>query len=190
MTLSPFAKRACFRGEFLTFSFCLSLGVNVVDMWDTGDWDEDGVYTPSEKGGWPGRDAYREWPHAFDSAGFPLPERELLVLNSQLQAAGRLQKHWVGNLNHVSLAPFQHRIRSIPTKRGDLLIWHRGCPHGNGFNLTNRPRMAQFVNFSRATDYLHHGQLLLATCRARLDSHSSRYCNVCTSGGRWRGPPW
>ena len=57
-------------------------------------------------------------------------------------------QHWRGNLHHVDLEPFQHRIRSIPCKRGDLLIWHRACPHGNGYNLTDPPRLAQFINFS------------------------------------------
>lgn len=122
------------------------------DTWDTGVWSDDGTYTPGSKGGWPGRNAYKEWPHAFDKDGHPLAEPELLRLNAELAAAGRLQPHWVGNLNHISLTPFQRRIRSIPTQLGDLLIWHRGCPHGNGFNLSTRPRLAQFVNFSVTAD--------------------------------------
>ena len=78
----------------------------------------------------------------------PLPLPQLDRLREERIAAGRVKPDWVGNLNHPELAPFQHRIRSIPTKCGDLLIWHRGCPHGNGYNLTKQPRMAQFVDFS------------------------------------------
>lgn len=122
------------------------------DTWDTGVWTSEGTYVAGSKGGWPGRNAFKEWPHAFDKTGRPLPEPQLFALNAELAAAGRLQPHWVGNLNHISLEPFQHRIRSIPTQAGDLLIWHRGCPHGNGFNLSQKPRLAQFVNFSIVND--------------------------------------
>jgi len=104
--------------------------------------------TDGSKGGWPGRNANTAWPHAFDAEGVPLPLPQLDRLREERIAAGRVKPDWVGNLNHPELAPFQHRIRSIPTKCGDLLIWHRGCPHGNGYNLTKQPRMAQFVDFS------------------------------------------
>lgn len=33
----------------------------------------------------------------------------------------------------------------IPGKAGDLLIWHSLLPHGNGQNLSNRPRLAQYI---------------------------------------------
>ena len=104
--------------------------------------------TDGSKGGWPGRNANTAWPHAFDAEGLPLPLPQLDRLRQERIAAGRVQPDWVGNLNHPDLSQFQHRIRSIPTKCGDLLIWHRGCPHGNGYNLTKQPRMAQFVDFS------------------------------------------
>jgi hypothetical protein len=104
--------------------------------------------TDGSKGGWPGRNANTAWPHAFDAEGVPLPLPQLDRLREERIAAGRVKPDWVGNLNHPELAQFQDRIRSIPTKCGDLLIWHRGCPHGNGYNLTKQPRMAQFVDFS------------------------------------------
>ena len=104
--------------------------------------------TDGSKGGWPGRNANTAWPHAFDAEGVPLPLPQLDRLREERIAAGRVKPDWVGNLNHPDLASFQHRLRSIPTKCGDLLIWHRGCPHGNGYNLTKQPRMAQFVDFS------------------------------------------
>ena len=104
--------------------------------------------TDGSKGGWPGRNANTAWPHAFDAEGVPLPLPQLDRLREERIAAGRVKPDWVGNLNHPDLASFQHRLRSIPTTCGDLLIWHRGCPHGNGYNLTKQPRMAQFVDFS------------------------------------------
>mgnify|MGYP004377990015 CR=1 FL=1 len=79
----------------------------------------------------PGRNANTAWPHAFDAEGMPLPAPERARLKAELKGAGRIREHWRGNLHHVDLEPFQERIRSIPTRRGDLLIWHRGCPHGN-----------------------------------------------------------
>ena len=36
-------------------------------------------------------------------------------------------------------------LRPIPLREGDLLIWHIGLPHGNGFNETDRPRLTQYV---------------------------------------------
>ena len=96
----------------------------------------------------PGRNANTAWPHAFDAEGMPLPAPERARLKAELKGAGRIREHWRGNLHHVDLEPFQERIRSIPTRRGDLLIWHRGCPHGNGYNLRSEPRFAQFVNYS------------------------------------------
>ena len=33
-----------------------------------------------------------------------------------------------------SREPFQQRIRSVPTKAGDLLIWHKLCPYVTHFS--------------------------------------------------------
>lgn len=110
---------------------------------DADTWSNDG-----SKGGWPGRNARTAWPHAFDAEGMPLPLPELDRLREERIAAGRAKPEWRGNLHHPDLEPFQERMRSIPTQCGDLLIWHRACPHGNGYNLTEQPRMAQFVEFS------------------------------------------
>ncbi len=35
--------------------------------------------------------------------------------------------------------------KPIAGKAGDLLIWHSLLPHGNGQNLSNRPRLAQYI---------------------------------------------
>ncbi len=110
---------------------------------DADTWSNDG-----SKGGWPGRNASTAWPHAFDAEGMPLPLPQLDQLREERIAAGRVKPEWRGNLHHPDLEPFQDRMRSIPTQCGDLLIWHRACPHGNCYNLAKQPRMAQFVEFS------------------------------------------
>ncbi len=42
----------------------------------------------------------------------------------------------------------------VPGKAGDLLIWDRLLPHGNGHNVSDRPRLAQFISMhpARAED--------------------------------------
>ena len=37
------------------------------------------------------------------------------------------------------------RVRVIPAFAGDLILWHRALPHGNGINRTDRPRIAQYI---------------------------------------------
>ncbi len=36
-------------------------------------------------------------------------------------------------------------VRAIPAKAGDLVIWNRLLAHGNGHNVSNRPRLAQYI---------------------------------------------
>jgi ectoine hydroxylase-related dioxygenase (phytanoyl-CoA dioxygenase family) len=36
-------------------------------------------------------------------------------------------------------------VKPIPGKAADLLIWHRLLAHGNGRNVSNRPRLAQYI---------------------------------------------
>ena len=38
----------------------------------------------------------------------------------------------------------------VATKKGDLLIWNRLLPHGNGVNTSDHPRMAQFIAMNPA----------------------------------------
>ena len=40
----------------------------------------------------------------------------------------------------------------IPGKACDLVIWNRYLAHGNGHNLSNKPRLAQFITMSRAQE--------------------------------------
>lgn len=37
------------------------------------------------------------------------------------------------------------RVRAIPAAAGDLILWHRALPHGNGINRTDRSRIAQYI---------------------------------------------
>lgn len=36
-------------------------------------------------------------------------------------------------------------VKKIPAKAGDLIIWRRELAHGNGQNLSSRPRIAQYI---------------------------------------------
>lgn len=36
-------------------------------------------------------------------------------------------------------------VTPIPGRAGDLVIWNRLLPHGNGHNVSDRPRLAQFI---------------------------------------------
>ena len=42
----------------------------------------------------------------------------------------------------------------IPARAGDLIIWHNLFPHGNGHNVSDRPRLAQYISMfpARAED--------------------------------------
>lgn len=41
-------------------------------------------------------------------------------------------------------------IEPIPGKAGDLVIWNRLLAHGNGHNVSNRPRFAQYITMYEA----------------------------------------
>ncbi|MBM3457475.1 MAG: phytanoyl-CoA dioxygenase family protein [Armatimonadetes bacterium] len=36
-------------------------------------------------------------------------------------------------------------VRAIPGRAGDMIVWHRGLPHGNGHNVSASPRLAQYI---------------------------------------------
>jgi ectoine hydroxylase-related dioxygenase (phytanoyl-CoA dioxygenase family) len=43
-------------------------------------------------------------------------------------------------------------LTPVPGKAGDLIIWNRLLPHGNGHNVSNRPRLAQYITMYRARE--------------------------------------
>lgn len=43
-----------------------------------------------------------------------------------------------------------HEIVKIPGKAGDLVIWDTRLPHGNGHNVSDKPRLAQYISMSPA----------------------------------------
>jgi len=43
-------------------------------------------------------------------------------------------------------------VKVIPGNAGDLLIWHRLLAHGNGHNISDKPRLAQYITMSPAPD--------------------------------------
>eukprot|EP01080_Neovahlkampfia_damariscottae_P004804 gene4804-8390_t len=40
----------------------------------------------------------------------------------------------------------KYKLKKIIVKKGDLIIWKRELAHGNGENLSNVPRLAQYIN--------------------------------------------
>ncbi len=44
------------------------------------------------------------------------------------------------------------KVKSIPGKAGDLLIWHSLLAHGNGCNTSRVPRLAQYITMSPARE--------------------------------------
>ena len=44
------------------------------------------------------------------------------------------------------------RITPIPARAGDLIIWNTLFPHGNGHNVSDRPRLAQYITMFPARD--------------------------------------
>lgn len=50
----------------------------------------------------------------------------------------------------VSKFPPGYELQPIPAKAGDLIIWDMRLPHGNGYNVSNQPRLAQYITMYRA----------------------------------------
>ena len=69
-------------------------------------------------------------------------------------------------------------VKSIPGKTGDLLIWHRLLAHGNGHNLSNRPRLAQYITMSPSEGRKEEER------KERIEAWQS-----CRPTTRWPGDP-
>ncbi len=54
------------------------------------------------------------------------------------------------NPRHPDLTGLE--VKSIPGKAGDLLIWHSLLAHGNGYNTSDKPRLAQYITMSAAKE--------------------------------------
>jgi hypothetical protein len=52
----------------------------------------------------------------------------------------------------LSVLPSGFEMVSVPMAAGDLLIWNRLLLHGNGYNVSERPRMAQYITMSPAPE--------------------------------------
>ena len=69
-------------------------------------------------------------------------------------------------------------VKSIPGKTGELLIWHRLLAHGNGHNLSNRPRLAQYITMSPSEGRKEEER------KERIEAWQS-----CRPTTRWPGDP-
>lgn len=45
-----------------------------------------------------------------------------------------------------------YAITKVPMKAGDLVIWDTLLPHGNGHNVSDRPRLAQYITMAPAQE--------------------------------------
>jgi hypothetical protein len=100
-----------------------------------------------------------------DTASWPLPFslQGVLYLNDQTADQGcyqcvpgmhRMFDEWVKgqpadrDTRNPDLTGLE--VRQIPANQGDMVIWVRALAHGNGHNVTDRPRFAQYITFSPA----------------------------------------
>jgi ectoine hydroxylase-related dioxygenase (phytanoyl-CoA dioxygenase family) len=52
----------------------------------------------------------------------------------------------------LSILPSGYEMVPVPMKAGDLLIWNRLLLHGNGYNVSEVPRLAQYITMSPAPE--------------------------------------
>ncbi len=45
-----------------------------------------------------------------------------------------------------------YTITRVPVRAGDMVIWRNLLPHGNGQNLSHRPRLAQYITMGLARE--------------------------------------
>jgi ectoine hydroxylase-related dioxygenase (phytanoyl-CoA dioxygenase family) len=64
---------------------------------------------------------------------------------------------------YSALEERRDEVRSIPGKRGDLLIWHSHLAHGNCRNSSDTPRLAQYVSVQYSINGKIQKQIM--TCR-------------------------
>jgi len=52
----------------------------------------------------------------------------------------------------LAALPVQMPVTKVPANAGDLIIWNSLLPHGNGYNVSSRPRLAQYVSMRPHSD--------------------------------------
>ena len=106
-----------------------------------------------------------------DTSKLPLPFRvqgELALANTSEDMGGfqcvpgfhRDLDKWIAqqpadrNPSHPDLnaLPPDMRVTPIPMRAGDLLIWNTLLAHGNGHNVSAKPRLAQYITMSPANE--------------------------------------
>jgi ectoine hydroxylase-related dioxygenase (phytanoyl-CoA dioxygenase family) len=45
-----------------------------------------------------------------------------------------------------------YQVEQIPLRAGDMVIWSTLLPHGNGHNVSDRPRLAQYISMNLANE--------------------------------------
>ena len=102
-----------------------------------------------------------------DTSNWPLPFalQGVLYLNDQSEDQGCYQcvpgmhhafDAWVKgqpadrNPRKPDLAELE--VRQVAGNQGDLIIWTRALAHGNGHNVSDRPRFAQYITMSPARE--------------------------------------
>jgi len=68
----------------------------------------------------------------------------------------------------LSALPAGMQVTPIPMHAGDLLIWDTKLAHGNGHNISNKPRLAQYITMSPADEDNEAARL------ARIDRWQNR----------------
>lgn len=63
--------------------------------------------------------------------------------------------------------PEGYHVTPVPMQAGDLVIWDRLLSHGNGCNQGSRPRLAQYITMSPATENEEQRQERVACWRDR-----------------------
>ncbi len=136
-------------------------------------WDDEKLWVSLDRANMkpPARDDKPEWGHTgmihwdMDTAEHPVRfgVQGVLYLTDTAENQGGFQcvpgfnnsfAEWVKtqpedrNTRHPDLADLE--VRSIPGKAGDLLIWHKLLAHGNGHNVSDKPRLAQYITMSPA----------------------------------------
>ena len=57
-----------------------------------------------------------------------------------------------GTVPDLSVLPSGYELAAVPMKAGDLLIWDRLLLHGNGYNVSEVPRLAQYITMFPAPE--------------------------------------